>query len=218
MPPINDSQSRLAGSEFSDEVLIRRYCRGETAAFEALLSRYRRQLFTYLLRSVGDRSDAEELYQDVWMRVIGRAEAFREESKFATWLYAIARNRCVDHQRRMRLRTHSSLDSPKPGDAEQVAPLVERLPSLGPTVESEAIGREAQKRIVESVEALPAPQREVFLLRELQGLTFDQIAEIVEASPNTVKSRMRYALERLREAMGDLEPGSRRSESQPHEL
>lgn len=185
----------------SDEVLLAAYGQGDTAAFEALLGRYRRPVFNFVLRMVGERGPAEELYQDVWLKVIERCDDFRGDAKFSTWLYAIARNLCLDHRRKMRFRTHAPLDLSNPGP---VLGAGGRLANPGPSTEQLAIARHTRDRIAGAVQALPEEQREVFLLRQLQGLSFQQIAEIVGIPTNTAKSRMRYALERLQQALGDL--------------
>jgi RNA polymerase sigma-70 factor (ECF subfamily) len=194
-------------SDPSDEALIGMYRGGDSAAFEALLRRYRRPLFNFILRLVRDRGRAEELYQDVWMKVVERCGDFRGDAKFSTWLYAIARNVCVDHQRRMRYRAHVSLDATQAGSGPAAG---ERIANPGPSAEQLAMGRLLKDRIANAVQALPEDQREVFLLRQLQGLAFHEIAEVVGVPLNTVKSRMRYALERLQHALSDLD--------EPHEL
>lgn len=184
----------------SDERLLSAYRKGDVEAFEVLLGRYRIPLFNVVLRSVRDRGRAEEIYQDVWMRVIERAGDFRGDAKFSTWLYAIARNHCIDHQRKMKFRSHASLDaSPEP----ESASLGDRLPDRAPSTERLAAGRRMQERIAAAVQELPDDQREVFLLRQLQGLAFAEVAEVVGVSVPTAKSRMRYALERLQRALAD---------------
>ena len=185
----------------SDETLLVAYRDGDTAAFEALFERYRGPLFNFLLRRTRDRQRAEELYQDVWTKVIERCEDFRGDAKFSTWLYTIARNRCVDHARRMKHRAHQSLDT-KRRDSEP--PLLERVGNPGPSTEALASGAALQARIAQAVERLPDEQQEVFLLRQLQGLGFKEISEIVGVPANTVKSRMRYALECLQNELDDL--------------
>ncbi len=189
-------------SDPSDEVLLAAYREGDSGAFETLLERYRAPLFNFLLRSARDRGRAEELYQDVWMKVIERCEKFRGDAKFSTWLYTIARNLTIDHQRKMRFRGHASLDAIHSKSGQ---PVGERVPNPGPSTEQLAIGGLARARIASAVEGLPEEQREVFLLRQLQGLAFQEIAEVVGVSANTVKSRMRYALERLQHSLSDLE-------------
>ena len=184
----------------SDERLLSAYRKGDIEAFETLLSRYRIPLFNVVLRSVRDRGRAEEIYQDVWTRVIERAGDFRGDAKFSTWLYAIARNQCIDHQRKMKFRSHASLDTTREPDS---ARLGDRMADGGPSTERLAEGRRMQERIAAAVEQLPEDQREVFLLRQLQGMPFAEVAEIVGVSVPTAKSRMRYALERLQRALAD---------------
>ena len=188
-------------SDSSDEELLRAYRDGDSEAFKTLFGRYRGPLFNFLLRRVRDRGRAEELYQDSWTKVIERSAEFRGDSKFSTWLYTIARNACIDHQRKMKFRGHASLDETQRG-ANQ--PMVERVanPGLGP--DQLASGQALRERIWIAVEELPEEQREVFLLRQLQGLGFKEIAEVVGVPVNTVKSRMRYALQRLQLGLNDL--------------
>lgn len=186
----------------SDERLLSAYREGDAEAFETLLARYRRPLFNVILRSVRDRGRAEEIYQDVWMKVIERSGDFRGDAKFSTWLYTIARNQCIDHQRKMRFRGHASLEA---AQGETGTSLGDRMPNPGPSTETLAAGRLMRERITEAVRQLPEEQREVFLLRHLQGMAFAEIAEVVGIPANTVKSRMRYALERLQRALRDWE-------------
>jgi len=188
-------------NEPTDEELLIAYQNGEVAAFRALFERYRKPLFNFLLRRVRDRGRAEELYQDVWTKVIERSDEFRGDSKFSTWMYAIARNRCIDHSRRMKFRAHRSLDLVRPGSSQ---PIVERVAKSQPATDDLATAATFRRRIVRAVEELPVDQREVFLLRQIRGLAFADIAEIVCAPVNTVKSRMRYALERLQGELDDL--------------
>ncbi len=185
-----------------DETLLARFKGGDAAAFELLLQRYERPIYNFLLRSLRDRDVATDLTQEVFLRVVRRSEQFRGNSKFSTWLYTIARNLCIDHGRKMVFRRHRSLDAPahpKP----DAAPLVDRLAGGEPGADRRAIAQSLQAEIARAVEALPPDQREVFLLRQLQGMPFKAIAEVVGASENTVKSRMRYALERLQEALAE---------------
>jgi RNA polymerase sigma-70 factor (ECF subfamily) len=189
-------------SDPADELLLAAYRDGDSRAFETLLGRYRGPLFTFLLRSSRDRGRAEELYQEVWMRVIERCDEFRGDAKFSAWLYTIARNLSIDHQRKMKFRGHASLDAAQGGSG---LPMGERLANPGASTEQLAIGGLVRARIAIAVESLPYEQREVFLLRQLQGLAFREIAEVVGVPANTVKSRMRYALERLQHILSDLE-------------
>ena len=186
-----------------DEELLRRFNDGAAEAFEVLLARYERPLFNFILRHVSERTRAEEILQDAFLRVIERSKEFKGESKFSTWLYTIARNLCIDESRKMVFRRHKSLDAQLGGDDGEGPALVERTAGSGPAVDRAAIARELKPQIAEAIAALPEEQREVFLMREIQNMPFKDIATIVGVPENTVKSRMRYALERLQEALAE---------------
>jgi RNA polymerase sigma-70 factor (ECF subfamily) len=183
----------------SDEALMLSYRDGDVRAFEVLVGRHRKPIYNFILRFVRDPAQAEDVLQETFLRLIKGAEAYERQAKFTTWLYTIARNLCVDAARRGKHRKAASLDAPV-GDGES-APLVELVADGQAGADREAIGRELQVRIQQAVEALPDEQREIFLLREVADLQFNEIAQIVGCPENTVKSRMRYALEKLREAL-----------------
>jgi RNA polymerase sigma-70 factor (ECF subfamily) len=187
----------------SDEALMLRYRDGDVRAFETLVMRHRKPIFNFILRFVRDATQAEDVLQETFLRLIKSADGYEHQAKFTTWLYTIARNLCVDAARRGKHRKAASLDAPVldgGGDCDG-APLIDRVPDGEPGVDRQAIGRELQARIRQAVAALPDEQREIFLLREVADLQFNQIAAIVGCPENTVKSRMRYALEKLREAL-----------------
>ena len=187
----------------SDEDLLRRFNEGDADAFEVLVLRYQKPLLNFILRSVGDRNTAEELLQETFLRVVTKSSDFQGNSKVSTWLYTIARNLCIDTSRKMVLRRHRSLDAPlRSGDGEG-ATLLDRGADSGPAADRSVIGHDLQEKIAAAVEELPDDQREVFLLRELENLPFKEIADIVGVPENTVKSRMRYALERLQRALAE---------------
>ncbi|HVV17181.1 MAG TPA: RNA polymerase sigma factor [Polyangia bacterium] len=195
----------------SDEQLLAAYRAGEVAAFEALLDRYEKPIWGYLRRFVRHDEVAEDLLQEVFLRVVRDAQeagapAWKGEAKFATWLYTIARNLCVDRARREALRRAASLDADADDDDAPGAPvsLHDRLPSPDRSADALLAGRETAGRIDRAIAALPDDQREVFLMREVMELPFAEIAVLVGASEPTVKSRMRYALEKLRAALADL--------------
>src|SRR3981189_3092510 len=171
---------------------------GDVGAFEALLRRHRAPLFTFLLRMLGDRERAEDLAQETFLRIVKGAQAWEHRARFQTWLFTIARNLCVDHARRDRFRRADSLDAQGPGDE---PPMVDSVPGReidpGRGAESALLRPVLQRALL----SLPAEQREVFVLREQAGLPFREIAEMVGVNENTVKSRMRYALEGLRKAL-----------------
>lgn len=188
----------------SDEALLARYRRGEVEAFRTLVRRHQRPLYNFALRQVRTPSTAEDIVQDVFVRIVQNVETFKEESRFTTWAYTIARNLCIDHLRKRVHRRHASLDAANGPDSD-AAPLGERVPASRPPPDRNVIGRQLQGHIAAAVEALPEDQREVFLMRQVGELPFKEIAEIIGVSENTVKSRMRYALERLQTALEEFE-------------
>jgi RNA polymerase sigma-70 factor, ECF subfamily len=201
----------VSPGDATDEVLMVRFQRGERAAFAALVRRHETALFNFALRHVGAQAIAEEIVQDAFVRVVQNAADFKHEARFTTWVYTILRNLCIDQLRRRALRRHPSLDEPRAtGDGGEEGPtLLEQTADPKSSVEREATGTELQERITQAVETLPDEQREVFLLREVSNLPFKEIAVITGVPENTVKSRMRYALERLQQALCDYEEYAR---------
>ena len=201
-------------SDQTDEQLMQAYREGNPRAFELLLARHERKVWNFLRRSVGDATLAEDLLQEVFLRVIKtQADAqmgdFRGEAKFTTWVYAIARNLCVDHARRAVHRDARSLDAPTRADDEASETLYDRVSDGGRDAEGLASDGQVRARVDEAVAALPPDQREVFLLREVMDMPFAEIAAVVGAPEPTVKSRMRYALERLQETLSEYEEYAR---------
>jgi RNA polymerase sigma-70 factor, ECF subfamily len=194
----------------TDEALMLRFQGGDKNAFTLLVRRHKMAIYNFILRQVRIAQVAEDLVQDVFVKIVHNATEFKHEARFTTWAYAIARNICIDHLRKMSLRKHPSLDQPSQDDGDGPT-LGERTADKTPgaSVERAVIGGELGVRITKAVELLPAEQREVFLLRELANIPFKDIAEITGVPENTVKSRMRYALERLQEALAEYEDYAR---------
>jgi RNA polymerase sigma-70 factor, ECF subfamily len=199
------SSERL--KDVADEELLERFRAGDSRSFEDLMRRHRTPLYNFIYRSVRHPATSEEILQDAWLRILQGAGDFQRASKFTTWAYTVARNLCIDHARKASLRRHPSLDQPL--SSEDGPNLGEILPDKRAAVDRTAIGRELQVRIASAIDALPPDQREVFVMREYSNLQFKEIAEIVGAPENTVKSRMRYALERLQEALSEYEDYAR---------
>jgi RNA polymerase sigma-70 factor, ECF subfamily len=196
----------------TDEELMVRFQRDDRTAFGFLVLRHKVRLYNFVLRHLRDPSAAEEVVQDAFVRVAQGAADFRHKARFSTWLYTIARNLCVDHGRKGALRRHPSLDErghASDGDAFDRLELGERTADARADVERSAISGEIRERVLAALYKLPDDQREVFLMREVSSLPFRDIAEIVGAPENTVKSRMRYALEHLQEALSDFEEYAR---------
>ena len=192
----------------SDEELMEGFQVGDSDAFAVLVTRHSRGLYNFLLRSVHAPARAEELLQEVLFRVIRSKDRYRRSARFTTWVYTIARNLCVDESRRARFRDHESLEAPlrghraREGSATLLSTLItdELPPDLG------ADAPQLRERLNGAVLRLPSEQREVFLMRLMAGMSFREIGETVGAPENTVKSRMRYALDKLREELDDLRP------------
>ena len=192
---------RATGQE-SDEDLMDRFRDGDARAFEVLLKRYERQIYNFIYRYVRDRELANDLLQETFLRVVKSAQRYSRKAKFTTWLYTIARNQSIDALRRLKHRRHRSLDQPMGSDADGQT-LMERVPGQSPDGHARADASQVRARVEEAVAQLSDEQREVFVMREFQGLKFREIADVIGVSENTIKSRMRYALEHLRLALAD---------------
>jgi RNA polymerase sigma-70 factor, ECF subfamily len=200
----------IAREEVTDEVLMMRFQAGDRPAFANLVRRHKTSIYNFIFRLVRSGTTAEDLVQDVFVKIVQSAADFKHESRFSTWAYAIARNICIDHLRKMAFRQHPSLDQAVHDDPAGPT-LLDRTADVHPSsaVERTVIGQELGHLIARCVEALPTDQREVFLLREIGNLPFKDIASITGVPENTVKSRMRYALERLQEALSEYEDYAR---------
>jgi RNA polymerase sigma-70 factor (ECF subfamily) len=171
----------------TDEQLMEAYCDGNVRAFDRLYERYRGPVYRYLLRHCRDESVCEELFQEVWLKLIRGARQWRTGEPLKPWLFRIAHNRLVDHWR--------SRDAAADPLEDNVVPM------KGPTPDVVAHVRDCMERLKQLLSRLAAPQRDVFLLKEEGGLSLEQIAEVTGAGRETVKSRLRYALKSLRKGL-----------------
>ncbi len=180
----------------TDEALMLAYRDGDVAAFEVLYGRWRGRLYRYLAHQALDVAD--ELFQDVWLRVIGARAGYEVSAKFATWLFRIAHNRLMDHFRSRRRSRVDLADDPEDDPVDTVAaPDRDAPPAM-------LERREAARRILDCLEELPPPQREAFLMAEESGMGLDEIANATGVGRETAKSRLRYALDRLRRCLAAL--------------
>ena len=203
------TDSRQARQDVPDEALMVRYQRGDRTAFALLVRRHQTALYNFAFRQLRVQSAAEDVVQEAFVRVVQNAADFKHEARFTTWVYTITRNLCIDQMRKRALRKHASLDETRGGEDGEGPTLGEQTADSRASVEREATGSEIKDRIVKAVDLLPDDQREVFLMREVAHLPFKEIAEITGVPENTVKSRMRYALERLQAALSDYEEYAR---------
>jgi RNA polymerase sigma-70 factor (ECF subfamily) len=189
----------------TDEALMARYQQGDVAAFAELVSRHEKRLWNFLRRFVADATTAEDLLQEVFLRVVRNGAEWHPSAKFSTWLYTIARNLCTDNARRGVFRKVDSLDqTPGPTRDESGPHRIDKVASPDSNAEKAAMDREIATRVDQAAATLPVEQREVFLMREVMDMSFAEIATATKTSEPTVKSRMRYALERLRSALEEL--------------
>ncbi|MEX6503247.1 RNA polymerase sigma factor [Pseudomonas zhanjiangensis] len=181
-------------SDEEDAALLRRYRQGDAEAFALLYGRHRLGLYRFLCGLCGDPALAEEVFQDTWLSLIRSDSVPREALLFKTWLYQIARNRLIDNWRK-----HGRREGLQDAfDEQRHAPVVaEANPEqlLG-------LSRDRQ-RLRAALDELPAEQREVFLLRAHGDLQLHEIAALTRTPAETVKSRLRYALHKLRRLLAD---------------
>ena len=185
-----------------DAALMAAFARGDANGFEALYAGHKGGVYRYFLRSLRDAGLAEELAQDVWAAVIRAAAQWRPDAKFTTWLYRLAHNRLIDHARRSNLVAFSALES-EPG-GEDATTVVHEYASDAPGPDEAVAQRRAARRVVQLVEALPPAQREALLLQLEGGLTLEEIAAATGQGFETVKSRLRYALAKVRDGMKEF--------------
>ncbi len=184
----------VSAEPVSDEQLMLRYRDGDAAAFDELYGRHRGGVFRYVLRQVGLRSASEEIFQEIWIKIVSSRLRYRVEARFATFLYHVAHNCVMDHFRRKTPLHLISLDDDDE-EAHQVAGPERDQP------ERAAALRQSAARLLNALAMLPTEQREAFLLHEEGGLTLEEIAEVTGVRRETVKSRLRYALSKLREGV-----------------
>ena len=187
----------------SDESLMLTYARGSAAAFDALYARYKSGVYRYLFRHCGNAGTADELFQDVWMNVIRTRATYAPTARFATWLYTLAHHRIVDHWR-ANVRTAISTEADaEAGDA------VAALPGArSEEPEIRAGNREIAARLWAALSSLSPVQRDAFLLQQESGLSLGEIATLTGVGVETVKSRLRYAIAKLRGELHELREGT----------
>lgn len=179
--------------------LVRRARKGSSDAYEALVRRYSAALFGYFVRSVGNRTDAEDLLGEVFLRLVRGLGRYRERERFEVWLFRLAHNLLVDHWRRRRPTAVSDYapDSHRGGQADPVETLASREADPAARVES----AEEQDRLQRALAALPADQREMVLLRYFGGISYKEIASLTDRPIGTVLARVHRGLARLRDLL-----------------
>lgn len=178
----------------TDEELMLAYANGDLLAFEALYQRHRGMLYRFLLRGLQQRADADELFQDTWSRLIAARARYRPEARFTTWLLQIAHNLMIDRFRRARPQA----------DGEETDTVFRELNAPEYERPDHVLSDFEQRRQLQLVlEELPDDQRVAFLLRVESGCGLEEIAEVTGVGRETVKSRLRYALAKVRARLGE---------------
>jgi RNA polymerase sigma-70 factor (ECF subfamily) len=173
-------------SEASDEDLMQRYGRGDARAFELLYRRHRLPVYRFLLRQVGNADTAEELFQDLWMRVVNSRGRYEARAKFTSWIYAIAHNRLMDFHRADGRASFLS--------QEESESVLEDLPAREIAADLRLDRKRAAQRLLAALAELPDAQREAFLLQQEGEMSIEEIAAATGVTRETAKSRLRYAV------------------------
>ncbi len=185
--------------DIQERELIHKVAGGERLAFKQLFDSHSPRVHNLLLRLVGNRDDAEELTQDVFLSLWKHAESLRGESKLSTWLYRVAVNKAINFKKRggllFQIKQLFSLE----GDDESI---IDRLPAAAADSPDRQLEmREAQIQLADLLGTLPHRQREVYLLHKLEGLSYNEIAEELHVTLGTIESLMHRAKENLQKVM-----------------
>ena len=186
------------GKEISDEDLMMNYRSGEATAFDTLYRRHKGGIYRYLLKKCGSESVAEELFQDVWMKLIAAREHYEVKAKFTTFLYQLAHNRFIDHYRRQKTTMSMNLVQ-NDCNEESIPGRIQEQP------ETKVYLSEQIDIIFQLLDELPDEQREVFMLKEEAGMSIAEIADVIGVNQETTKSRLRYAIKKLRTGLSENE-------------
>jgi len=184
------------GAGDADAQLMLRYAAGDARAFDELYANHRGGVWRYIRRTVRDAAATDDVFQECWSRVIAHRDSYRPEARFATWLYRVAHNCCMDYWRKTGRR-----DAREESDDEAVLAAADDGAMIEPL--AAALAAEDATRLAAAIETLPREQREAFLLYVEGGLSVAEIGETTGANPETAKSRLRYAANRLRRALGE---------------
>jgi RNA polymerase sigma-70 factor (ECF subfamily) len=195
-PAAAGAESLVMDDETSDESLLAAYAAGDARAFAELYERHERPVYRYFLRQGATPAVADDLLQETWMAVIRHATRFEPRARFTTWLYTVARSKMLDHWRAQ--DTTLSLDDAA-NDPDESAFEIEGSVADRPDVQ--VVSRAEARAFLTAVEELPPAQREAFLLQVEGDLSLEEIARVTETGQETVKSRLRYAMAKLRSAM-----------------
>ena len=181
--------------EKSDEQLMHAYRNGDLQAFDELFSRFKNSLFRYLARQTNNMAVTEELFQETWAALIKNRKNYTVKAKFKTYLFHIAHNKVIDFYRSNKNNKNDILSYEEHHDDLASDEVIKDDLSIKIDITKK------YERLLKLLETLPAAQRDTFLMHEEAGMTLPEIAETMNVSRETVKSRLRYAMQRLRKGM-----------------
>lgn len=186
-------------SSKTDRELITDYLAGNDKSFEVLLNRHKEKIYTSIYLFVKDRNQAEDIFQDVFIKIIDtlRRGKYNHEGKFLQWAMRISYNMCVDNFRRSKRRTKVS--------ATETFDIFDVLESGDDNMETKMMKSQMHEKLRYLVDQLPEEQREVVILRHYADMSFKEISQLTRVSINTALGRMRYALINMRKMVGDKE-------------
>lgn len=180
----------------ADEILIERSKKGDLEAFELLVRRYENKVYTVAYRFLGNHADASDLAQETFLRLYQALPRFRGESSFMTWLYRITANACRDEIRRQQRYNVISLDGETGNNGSQV---ISQVHSHDPSPEEAAERKEFNEMVQQCLNNLSDEHRLVLVMREIQGMAYEEIADVLKCSLGTVKSRLSRARQAFKE-------------------
>jgi RNA polymerase sigma-70 factor (ECF subfamily) len=181
------------------DALVRRAQAGDREAFTALVQAYSGPMYNLAFRMVGNADDAADLAQEIFVKLYRSIGRFRGNARFSTWLYALAANTCRSGLRKLRRRREREVLPLGNSDGEESRPLDTADPAARP--DRQAQRRETRRAVETAIAGLPDEFREVITLRDLQGLAYEEIAQAVDCSIGTVKSRLARARMKVRETL-----------------
>ena len=182
----------MTAREASDEALMVRLMEGDAPAFDEIYQRFSGRIRTFIFRFIGDRESAEDLTQEVFLKVYRNPRAFDPRKRFLTWIFAVARNACIDF---LRLKRLPLIPIGGTEDEDHRGPQLESPGATSP--EDEALGRELEGKMQEVLATLSRKLREVFVLCAVQGLSYEEAAGVVGCPVKTISSRLSRARDRF---------------------
>lgn len=204
----------MSDTPVSDDVLMRAFAQGDATAFEQIYARHHAALYRFVRRVLGPAcaAQADEVFQDTWLKVVkARATWAPQGAAFRTWLFTLAHHRAIDCLRKSGREVSSERDDDEapwePVDGGTAWSLWPAPPATSGGAEEQVFWRAAGQRLLDCLDTLPAAQRSVFLLHHEDGLAMDELARALELGFETAKSRLRYAMSKLRTCMGAYLPG-----------